>query len=92
MPGPIMTAQQASKKYKGVTRKGNTVSLKNSDGRRITVGKNTRVYHRGNGNFGQYSASRDAKRFSKGAKTLKPVGTGRYRQTSDRGDGKKKRR
>lgn len=91
-----MTAQQAAKqygnKYKSITKQGNTVTMKNSAGRSVTVGKNTKVYHRGHGRFGTYSATRDAKRFSKGAKTLQPVGTGAYRHTSDRGDGSKRRR
>lgn len=91
-----MTAQKAAKqygnKYKSIKKSGNNVSMKNSDGRSVSVGKNTKVYHRGHGNFGSYSATRDAKRFSKGAKTLKPVGTGAYRHTSDRGDGSKRKR
>ena len=69
MPGRIMTAQQAAKAHKGrgITKKGNKVSLKNSDGRRVTVGKNDKVYHRGKGKFGRYSTKADAKRVSRGA-------------------------
>jgi len=84
-----MTAQQAIKEYgkrfKSIKLHGNNVSLKNSMGKTITVSKNTKVYHRGNGEFGVYSATADAKRYSKGAHTLNPVGRGPYRHTSDRG-------
>jgi len=88
MPGKIMTAQQAAKiygsTYRSIKKRGNTVSLRNSDGRSISVSKNTKVYHRGKGRFGVYSAARDAKRLSRGATNLsKPVGTGAYRHTSD---------
>jgi len=87
-----MTAQQAAKEYNGVTIRGNKVSLKNSDGRKVTVGKNDKVYHRGKGNFGRYSTARDAKRLSRGATNLsKPVGSGPYRQTSDYKKGAKRR-
>lgn len=94
MPGRIMTAQQASKTHKGrgITKKGNKVSLKNSDGRRVTVGKNDKVYHRGKGKFGRYSTKADAKRVSRGATNLsKPVGSGPYRHTSDYKKGANKR-
>jgi len=90
-----MTAQQAHKEYgsmfKSIKKSGNKITLKNSDGNTVSIGKNTKVYHRGHGRFGLYSTARDAKRFSKGARTLKPVGTGAYRHTSDRGDGKKRK-
>ena len=92
MPGRIKTAQQAAKEHKGVTKRGNKVSLKNSDGRRVTVGKNYLGYHRGKGKFGRYSTKADAKRVSRGATSLtKPVGSGPYRHTSDYKKGAKKR-
>ena len=90
MPGRIMTAQQAvieyGKRFKSIKRIGNNVTMKNSMGKKITVSKNTRVYHRGRGNFGIYSAKRDANRISRGATTLGgrgAIGGGPYRQTSD---------
>jgi len=88
-----MTAQQAYKEYgfSSMKSSGNKITLKNSDGKTVSVGKNIKVYHRGHGRFGLYSAARDAKRYSKGARTFNPVGTGPYRHTSDRGDGKRKR-
>lgn len=82
MPGRIMTAQQAVKEYrtrfKSIKRIGNNVTLKNSMGAKTTVSKNTKVYHRGRGNFGIYSAAMDAKRIRRGA-----IGRGPYRHTSD---------
>lgn len=95
MPGRIMTAQQAVKEYgstyASIKMRGNTVTLRNSNGRSITVSKNTKVYHRGRGKFGVYSTARDVRRLSRGATNLsRPVGTGVYRHTSDYS--KKKRR
>lgn len=86
MPGRIMTAQEAAKEYKGPRKKGNTITLKNSSGKSRVVGKNSRVYHRGKGNFAEYSAKRDSKKISRGATTLGgkgAVGSGSYRHTSD---------
>lgn len=90
MPGRIMTAQQAAieygKRFKSIKRIGNTVTLKNSMGKKVTVSKNTRVYHRGRGNFGIYLAAVDAKRICWGATTLGgrgAIGGGPYRHTSD---------
>jgi len=89
MPGRIMTAQQAAKEYKQVEKRGNMVFLKNSTGKNISVSKNTKVYHRGNGKFGLYSSTRDKKRASKGLNQLSPktksykVGKGGYRHTKD---------
>src|SRR6056297_559992 len=92
MPGRLMTAQQAKKeygkKYKSIKSKGNSVTLKNSEGKKTTVGKNAKVYHRGKGNFGVYSQAKDKKvsasgvnqRFGKGSYG---VGTGSYRHTHD---------
>ena len=85
-----MTAQQAVKEYgkrfKSVKKVGNNVILKNSMGKKITVSKNTKVYHRGHGRFALYSATADMKRISMGATTLGgkgAMGSGPYRQTSD---------
>jgi len=90
MPGRIMTAQQAVKEYgtrfKSIEQTGNNVTLKNSMGKKVTVSKNTKVYHRGKGRFGIYSVSGDAKRISRGATTLGgkgAIGSGPYRHTSD---------
>lgn len=67
MPGRIMTAQEAKKEYtkvRSITKKGNNITLKNSVGKKTTVSKNTRVYHRGHGNFGIYSNARDRARYN----------------------------
>ncbi len=86
MPGPIITASDAKKAYKGkgVKSEGSKVSLKNSSGKRVNVAGNTKVYHRGNGNFGLYTETADKKRVSRGSTPKDRVGTGKYRQTSDR--------
>lgn len=85
-----MTAQQAVKEYgkrfKSIKQIGNNVTIKNSMGKKVTLSKNTKVYHRGRGRFGIYSATADAKRISRGATTLGgkgAVGAGPYRHTSD---------
>lgn len=86
MPGPIITASDAKKAYKnkGVKSEGSKVSLKNSSGKRVKVAGNAKVYHRGNGNFGLYTETADKKRMSSGSTSKDKVGSGRYRQTSDR--------
>lgn len=86
MPGPIITASDAKQtyKHKGVKPEGTHVSLKNSSGRRVKVAGNTKVYHRGNGNFGLYTEPADRKRLSSGSTSNDKIGTGRYRQTNDR--------
>lgn len=86
MPGPIMTASQAKKTYKGmgIKSKGGKVQLKNSSGKTVNVQGNTKVYHRGNGKFGLYTETRDKKRRSAGYTTKNKVGSGRYRQTNDK--------
>lgn len=84
MPGRIMSAQQAKKKYgssfKSIKKSGNNVTLKNSSGKKVSVSKNTEVYHRGHGDFGIYGHARDAARYKRGARDR--VGKGAYRQTS----------
>jgi hypothetical protein len=86
MPGPIMTASDAKKTYKGkgIKSEGGKISIKNSSGNRVKVQGNTKVYHRGKGKFGLYTETRDKKRSSRGATSRDKVGSGRYRQTSDR--------
>ena len=83
MPGRIMSAQQAKKEYgsnfKSIKKSGNRVILKNSSGKKVSVSKNTEVYHRGHGEFGLYGHSRDAHRYKKGARDR--VGKGGYRHT-----------
>ena len=90
MPGRIMTALQAENEYgrrfKSVKKKGNTITLKNSSGKTRDVGKNSKVYHRGKGNFAEYSTKRDSTKISRGATSLGgkgAVGSGGYRHTSD---------
>lgn len=86
MPGRVMTAQQAKKEYgfKSMKASGNKITLKNSQGKKITVGKNDRVYHRGHGNFAPYSESRDANRDSRHDRRSRDrVGKGSYRHTKD---------
>ena len=86
MPGRIMSAQEALKEYDRGSKKGNTITLKNSSGKRRQVDKNARVYHRGKGNFAEYSAKRDSDIVARGATTLGgkgAVGRGPYRHTSD---------
>ena len=85
-----MTAQRAVKEYgkrfKSIKLSGNNVTIKNSMGAKVTVSKNTRVYHRGRGNFGIYSTRRDMDKVSRGATALRgkgTVGSGSYRHTSD---------
>ena len=90
MPGPIMTAKQAvkkyGKKYKSIREVGSVVMLKNSDGRIVQVPKGQSVYHRTKGKFGIYTTEADIKRRSEGAgaKVKKPIGSGPYRHTDDR--------
>ena len=88
MPGPILTAGNAAKKYKGkgIKRSGSKVTLKNSSGKKVTVQSGANVYHRGKGKFGIYSTTRDANRFEEGTPRGKTnrIGTGSYRQTDDR--------
>ena len=91
-----MSAGQAKKeyggKYKSIKTKGSSITLKNSSGTSRDVGKNQKVYHRGNGNFAEYSTARDMKKISRGATTLSgkgAVGSGGYRHTSDYKKGKK---
>lgn len=81
-----MTAGQAKKTYKGkaIKKAGSKISIKNSSGNRVKVASNTKVYHRGNGNFGLYTATADKKRSSSGSTKKEKVGSGRYRQTNDR--------
>jgi signal peptidase I len=84
MPGRIMTAQQAKREYKkfrSIKKRGNTITLKNSSGEKVTVNKNARVYHRGHGKFGLYSNADDAKRYKPGA--IDRVGKGSRRHTHD---------
>ena len=85
MPGRIMSAQQAKKEYgtkfRSIRKKGSEISLKNSQGKKISVNKNTKVYHRGKGNFGVYSRSGDAARHRRGAKDR--IGKGGMRHTHD---------
>lgn len=87
MPGAIMTANAAVNKYgsrfRGMRRVGGKVKLKNSSGKTVTVGKSTPVYHRGNGNFGIYSAAADRKRKGKCYTPKNRTGRGKYRQTDD---------
>ena len=88
MPGPILTAAEAKKTYgfRSIKRNGDRITLKNSGGTKITVPSGARVYHRGHGNFGIYSTTRDANRFEEGTPRGKTnrIGTGSYRQTDDR--------
>ncbi len=78
-----MSAQQAKRVYgayfKSIQKSGNRVILKNSSGKKVSVSKNTEVYHRGHGEFGIYSHAEDAARYKRGAKDR--VGKGGYRHT-----------
>ena len=67
MPGRIMSAQEAKKEYskiRSIKKRGNNITLKNSQGNKVSVSKNTRVYHRGHGKFGIYSHARDEARYN----------------------------
>ena len=83
MPGKIMTAAKTKTEYgfKSIKRSGDQVKIRNSAGKTVTVGAGANVYHRGNGNFGIYSAARDQARHSKGSSRGNRVGTGANRQT-----------
>lgn len=78
-----MSAQQAKKEYgshfKSIKKSGSNITLKNSTGKKVSVSKNTKVYHRGHGEFGLYSHSDDAARYKRGARDR--VGKGGYRHT-----------
>lgn len=86
MPGRIMSAQEAKKEYtkiRSIKKKGNNITLKNSAGKKTTVSKNTRVYHRGHGNFGIYSNAVDKARYNR--RSLHNVrGEGRVGKGPDR--------
>ena len=83
MPGRIMTAQQAKKEMgdicNSIKKKGNQVTMRNGQGKKVTVSKNKEVYHRGHCRFGVYSESLDKARGSGKDK----LGKGNRRQTHD---------
>lgn len=89
MVGKIMSAKKAKEHYgfDSMLQAGKDISLRNTSGKRVEVGANNPVYHRGNENFGIYSSIRDAHRISSG-RDPEHIGSGNYRQTNDR---KKKR-
>lgn len=86
MPGPIIPAGEVSSRYGGkkATKHGDLVELKNSAGKTIYVKSDQPVYHRGNGKFAPYQTSSDKNRKSRGGSKGDSVGTGKYRQTTDR--------
>lgn len=83
MPGRLMTAQQAAKEYggscKSIRKHGNEVTLKNGQGRKVTIPKNKEVYHRGGCDFGVYSESTDHARHKRGAKERVGRGSSRHK-------------
>lgn len=89
MPGRIMSAQQAKKEYgkdfKSIKKSGSNITLKNSAGKKVSVSKNTKVYHRGHGDFGIYSHAEDNDRYNPRSlhnrKGEGRVGKGSYRHT-----------
>jgi len=85
MVGRIMPATKAKQEYgfDSIRKKGEQIALRNTSGKPVTVNPSQLVYHRGNENFGIYSETRDKHRISSGS-DRKHVGTGSYRQTSDR--------
>lgn len=66
-----MTAQEAYMEYGSqyaiYQLPNDLIQLRNSAGHRMTVHRNTKVYHRGNGRFAKYSEIRDL-RYNKARK------------------------
>jgi len=84
-----MKASEAKKiyDYPSMSSQGRSITLKNSDGRKVNVAGSQEVYMRGKGNFGIYSESRDAHRKSTGyspSVAHGKVGEGDHRHESDR--------
>ena len=89
-----MKASEAKKiyEYPSLKRHGNSIQLKNSDGRPVVVASSQEVYMRGKGNFGIYGESRDAHRRSSGYNpnvAHGKIGEGDYRHESDRRQGRR---
>jgi hypothetical protein len=89
MVGPIMKARKAMSHYRfsDMDLYGDSVALKNTDGRKVVVSADQEVYHRGKGKFGIYEELRDAHRKSKGYNPRVPrgkIGDGKNRHKSDK--------
>ena len=89
MVSKIMTAKEAKRLYGFPDMKevGDSIALRNTDGRRVVVASSQEVYMRGKGNFGIYGEKRDEHRKSSGynPKTKRgKIGDGDHRHESDR--------
>ncbi len=88
MVSKIMKAKKAKRLYGFPDMKeiGNSIVLRNTDGRRVVVHKDQEVYMRGEGNFGIYGELRDEHRKSSGynPKTKRgKIGDGDHRHEHD---------
>ena len=88
MVSKLMKADEAVDIYgfRSMKRHGNSVELKNTDGRSVVVDKNQIVYMRGLGNFGIYGDLRDEHRKSSGynpSSRQGKRGTGDHRHEHD---------
>ena len=90
MVSKIMKAKEAKKLYgfrfPDITESGNSIVLRNTDGRRVAVDKDQEVYMRGKGNFGIYGELRDEHRKSSGfekSSRAGKIGSGDHRHEHD---------
>jgi len=90
MASAIMSAKEAKRRYGNLypdmKEIGNSVALRNTDGRKVVVSSSQDVYMRGKGNFGIYGELRDEHRKSTGfnPKTKRgKIGDGDHRHETD---------
>ncbi len=97
MVSAIMTAKEAKRRYGFPDMKeiGNSIRLRNTDGRPVVVASSQEVYMRGKGNFGIYGELRDTHRKSTGYNPGVPrgkIGDGDHRHETDIAKSSKKKR
>ena len=98
MVSKIMKAEEAKKVYGNrfpdIKKVGNSVVLRNTDGKRVVVSSSQEVYMRGNGNFGIYGENRDTHRKSTGYNSGVPrgkIGDGDHRHEHDHAKSRRKK-
>lgn len=97
MVSAIMTAKEAKRRYGFPDMKeiGNSIQLRNTDGRRVVVSSSQEVYMRGKGNFGIYGELRDTHRKSTGydpGVSRGKIGDGDHRHEMDITNNSRERR
>jgi len=89
MVSELMSAKEAKRRYGFPDMKeiGNSIQLRNTDGRQVVVSSSQEVYMRGKGNFGVYGERRDEHRKSTGYNPRNKrgkIGDGDHRHETDR--------